>query len=139
VPAPSLWRRFAAILYDSLLLAAVLMAAALPATLLAGETRLQGLPRVLFQLYLLVVMIAFFVGFWRRGGQTAGMRAWRLRVVNESGGPITLREAVARFFFAMLSWACLGLGYWWVLIDPDRRAWHDRLSKTHLILLPKQK
>ena len=138
-PAPDsapLWRRLAAILYDSLLLAALLRAATLPVTLVAHGT-LHGVARVLYQVYLLAIIAAFFMIFWLRGGQTVGMRAWRLRVVAPDGGPIDLRQATVRFFVSALSWACLGLGFIWSLIDRERRTWHDLASDTRLIVLPK--
>ena len=79
----------------------------------------------------------FFTWFWVHGGQTVGMRAWRLRVVSFDGERIGWRTAAIRFLLAIVSAAMLGLGYLWVLIDPERLAWHDRLSKSRVVLLPK--
>jgi uncharacterized RDD family membrane protein YckC len=90
------------------------------------------------QLYLLLIAFAFFGWFWVHGGQTLGMRAWRLRLVSADGGPVSWKQAAIRFAAALLSWSCLGLGFFWALIDREKRAWHDRLSGTRLILLPKR-
>ena len=38
---------------------------------------------------------------------------------------------------ALLSAVSLGAGYWWRFIPPHRRYWHDRLSQTYLVQLPK--
>lgn len=135
-PSGPLWRRAAAIGYDSLLLAALLLAVSLPITLLAGGN-IHGPARTLFQLCLLTVIGAFFILFWRHGGQTVGMRAWRLRVVSVDGTRISRRQAVLRFAVAALSWLCLGAGFLAGFIDREGRTWHDRASGTRLILLPK--
>jgi uncharacterized RDD family membrane protein YckC len=136
-----LFRRLAAIFYDSLLLFALLMIAAglwLPLT--DGEALNSAHPLYpLFQASLLLVALTFFGGFWLVGGQTLGMRAWRVKVRDAHGGPISPKQAVARFFGAILSWLVFGLGFVWVLIDPQKRSWHDLLSSTVLVYEPKQK
>lgn len=133
---PSLPRRLAAILYDSLLLLSLLVVAAALATLVVQNG--LGIPIVpshpLYRGYLLLVGILFFVYFWVRGGQTLGMRAWRLRVLRADGLPLRPLDAVLRALCALLSWAVMGLGFAWALADPERLAWHDRLSRTRLVL-----
>lgn len=142
-PTPGLVRRFAAILYDGLLLVALwFVATALLLAVSGGH--LADPDRPLWLLYtlrasLLLVTLMFFAGFWANGGQTLGMRAWRLKLMNRDGGPVTGRQALARFAFACLSLAPAGLGYLWAAVGPEHLAWHDRLSGTHLILLPKNK
>ena len=130
-------RRLAAILYDTLVLIAVLLVAAVPFDLIARGAPTSEAGRYLFQFYLLVVSFLFFGWFWVHGGQTLGMRAWRLRVVNRAGGAVSWRQALLRFLAAMLSWVPFGAGYLWVLVDRDRCAWHDRLSGTRMIVIPK--
>lgn len=66
-------------------------------------------------------------GFWVRGGQTLGLRSWRLRL---DGGPITWMHAFKHFAGAILSWPPLGLGFLWPIFDREKLAWHDRLSGT---------
>ena len=135
--APSTPRRFAAILYDSLLLFGTWFVAALPIPLVPEAMR-SSLPGAFaLRAYLLLVAVAFFGWFWTHGGQTLGMRAWRIRVVRDDGRPLRWADAVRRFAFAMLSWVCLGLGFAWSLFHPERLAWHDILSRTRLDLLPK--
>lgn len=133
--SPGLFRRLGAILYDSLLLTAVLMlstAALLPLT--HGEPIPAG--NFYYQALLLILCAVFFVGFWVRAGQTLGMRAWRLRVCRLDGAPLRWPDGLARLAAAVLSWAAAGLGFVWVLFDRDRLAWHDRLSRTRLIYVP---
>ncbi|WP_330947403.1 RDD family protein [Thermomonas sp. LB-4] len=75
---------------------------------------------------------------WRRGGQTLGMRPWRLQVVAAGGGPPTGAALWQRYAMATLSLLAAGLGFWWAWIDRDRLTWHDRFSGTRLARLRKQ-
>lgn len=131
----TLLRRLAAILYDSIVLIGLIFLASVPPTLLAGGGISEPLPAFGMQLYLLAVAFAFFGGFWTHGGQTIGMRAWRIRVVDKEGRAITWRLALVRFLAAILSWAAVGIGFAWSLFDPDRLTWHDRLSGTRTVHL----
>jgi uncharacterized RDD family membrane protein YckC len=130
----ALLRRLAAIFYDSLLLIALEMIAAALWLPIFGDAPASehSLYRV-YQLFLLLVAFAFFAGFWIKGGQTLGMRAWRLRVCSRDGGALSLRQAAIRFAVAILSWLALGAGFLWSLVDPQRRTWHDIASDTVLV------
>jgi uncharacterized RDD family membrane protein YckC len=141
---PALWRRLAAILYDLFLLTALLVLAAafvvLPLGLGFGIEVDTLRHHPLFRLYLFgLVPAVFFCGFWTRGGQTLGMRAWRIRVVNAEGNPLTLGAALLRLSTSLLSWAILGGGFLWSLVDKEGLAWHDRLSDTRLVMLERAK
>jgi len=74
---------------------------------------------------------------WRRGGQTLGMRPWRLQVVGRDGGAPTGRQLWMRYAVGTLSIALAGLGLWWALIDRERLTWHDRASGTRLRRIPR--
>jgi uncharacterized RDD family membrane protein YckC len=87
---------------------------------------------------LFLQLYGFFVYFWLTRGQTLGMLAWGLELRTDDGAPLTLTQATVRFLGALLSAACLGLGYLWMLVDPERRTWGDRLSSTHVVRLPKR-
>jgi len=140
--APGLARRLAAILYDGLLLAALwLVATALLLAVSGGS--LADPDRPLWLLYtlrfgLLLVTFLFFTGFWTHGGQTLGMRAWRLKLVSANGGPVNRKQALWRFAAAIPSVGACGLGLFWMLLDQERCAVHDRLSGTRLVLLAKK-
>jgi uncharacterized RDD family membrane protein YckC len=136
-------RRFGAMLYDLLLVLALLFvvtALFLPFT--GGEAITPGesgaLERI-FQAALLLTFVLFFCVFWTRRGQTVGMLAWRLRVERSDGSLLTWRDALLRLAGACVSLAVLGLGYFWIWIDRDRLAWHDRWSGTRVVVLPKRK
>ena len=139
---PSLWRRFAAIVYDCLLLFAISMAyggmcIAFSKMLFPSAT--DTVHGIFFQLGWTLTLMGFFCYFWRRGGQTLGMRAWRLRLVQQDGSTIiTYRQCLFRCLFATLSLLLLGIGYWWSLVDRDRQTLHDRLTGTRTVLLLKK-
>lgn len=132
LPAPGLLRRLAAILYDTLLVIALLMLVTLPFALL-------GLGQSPFHQSALVLTIFFFFSkFWRHGGQTLGMKSWDMRIISDNGQPISFSQCLLRLVAATLSFLCLGLGYWWMLFDKDKRTWADRFSDTRLIMTPKR-
>lgn len=136
-PPAGLARRLGAVLYDGLLLTALLMLVSFVFLPLTEHWLAPPLRRALQQLLLLAVSLAYFAGFWVRGGQTLGLKTWKLRLVSRDGGPVTGVQALMRFLGAIVSWLCLGLGFWWVLVDRDRLAWHDRFSGTRLVRLQK--
>jgi uncharacterized RDD family membrane protein YckC len=135
-------RRLAAMLYDSLLLLALLMAATALLLLLTGgeaiDPRTHPALEILYRLVLVVLIVGFFGLPWTRSGQTLGMATWRLRVEREDGRSLTWGDSLRRLGWALLSLLPLGLGFAWVLVDPERRAWHDRLSRTRVVVLPKR-
>jgi len=137
-PPANLLRRLMAIVYDSLALIAILMVAALPPVLIVGGAMPSALLRIAFQLYLLGVLFLFFGWFWVHGGQTIGMRAWRLKVVGNDGNVLTWGGAGLRFLWACFSFLVFGLGYLWAIVDPNGCTWHDHLSRSRVLLLPKQ-
>ena len=82
---------------------------------------------------------AFFAYFWIFRGQTLGMLAWRLSIVTGSGYQMTFSQALLRYFGALIGVAALGLGYIWILIDAQKRAWPDLVSDTRILFTPKSK
>jgi len=126
---PGLFRRLAAIVYDAFLLAAVLFvatAAILPFNAGAAFTAEQ----FFYPLYLIGVSFLFFAWFWTHGGQTLGMRAWKIKILTYDRDPVSWRQAALRFVSALLSWLFFGLGFWWIVFDKQKRGWHDHASKT---------
>lgn len=132
-PAP-LWRRLAAMLYDSLLVVALwFVVGGIAVGLNSGEAASGPV----FKSALFLITFVFFGTFWTRSGQTLGMMAWRLRIETEQGQGISWMQALLRFFMAGASALFLGLGYLWMLFDKQQRTWHDRYSETRVVVLPK--
>ena len=73
---------------------------------------------------------------WRRGGQTIGMKPWRVYVDAAGGGQATWRALWIRYGVGVLSLLLAGAGFWWAFIDRDRLTWHDRASGTRFIRDP---
>jgi len=137
-----LLRRFGAMLYDFILvvaLAVIVTLLFLPFTGKGITPRESGAVEYLYQAALLLVIVLFFCVFWTWRGQTLGMLAWRLRVERLDGSFLSWRDALIRLAGAWVSFAALGLGYFWIWIDRDRRAWHDRWSGTRVVVVPKKK
>lgn len=128
-------RRLAAGVYDAALIIAIWMLAALLVALARHGAPVPpgNLP---FRLLLLALAGAFLAGFWMRGGQTLGMRAWRLKVEACAGGPPGPVACLVRLGVLALTLATLGLGYAWIWLDRDGRPLHDRLAGTRVLLLP---
>jgi uncharacterized RDD family membrane protein YckC len=133
-----LGRRFGAILYDALLVLALLFLGTLPFIAVAGGEPVEPGNRW-YQLTMLLLSYGFFAGFWSGHGRTLGMQSWRLRIETFDGRKPGIGRSSIRFFAALLSWLPAGLGFWWQLVDRDALTWHDRLSGTRLRLYPKAK
>ena len=131
--------RLAAAAYDLLPLLGMWFVAAVLALAVTGGAldthTLAG--KLLVQGFALALSAAYFVASWSRGGQTIGMRAWRLRVVAADGNRVSWPRAIARFFVALVSLAALGAGFWWALVDAQGRTWHDMAARTRVMRLPK--
>ncbi len=128
-----LLRRLAAMFYDGLLLTGLLFVASVPLTVLHGGAIAGG--SVGFRLYLLAIIFIYCGWQWTHGGQTLGMKAWRLRVMSDNHAPLDWRLSGLRFLAALLSTTAAGLGYVWLLFDRERLTWHDRLSGTRLVIV----
>ncbi|MCH9004768.1 MAG: RDD family protein [Proteobacteria bacterium] len=134
----SLMRRIAAMLYDGLLVAALLIMATLPFIAVRGVKPVETGENHFYQLVLILVIYVFFVAFWTRSGRTLGMQSWRLQLEKFDGGGVSIGTATIRFFAALISWAPVGLGFLWQLWDKDNLTWHDRISKTRIVHYPKE-
>ena len=136
VPAPFLVR-IAVMIYEALLVTAVVFVASFIIIPVVGEMRAPW-QRHLFQIYILGVLFAYFSAFWLRSGQTLAMKTWRIRLVDQAGGRISPKQAVLRFFLALLGLLLVGIGFWWALFDRDRQFLHDRILGTRLVRLPRK-
>lgn len=132
---PILIRRFAAIVYDVLLLISVLfVATALILPFNAGQA--FNPQHWFYPLYLFTISFIFYGWFWTHGGQTLGLRAWKLQVLTFDRQKITWSQAFWRFSGAFISWGAFGLGFFWSLINQNNHCWHDSFSKTAVFYNP---
>jgi uncharacterized RDD family membrane protein YckC len=136
VPAPLL-TRIAAMVYELLLVTAVLFVASLPFLYLVGNAQ-SGWRHFVFQLYLIGILFAYFSAFWMRSGQTLAMKTWRIRLVRLDGGTPTLKQAALRFALALFGLLLAGAGFLWAVFDRDGQFLHDRIAGTRLIRVPRK-
>jgi uncharacterized RDD family membrane protein YckC len=130
-------RRLLSMIYDGLLLAAVLfiaMAIFIPIAESAGIER--GHP--LFKVYFLLVCFLFYAGFWTHGGQTLGMKTWKIKLVHENGQPISWGQALLRYMTALPAWLVILVGATTLLLDsplqlPKTINWINRLPDGLLL------
>lgn len=155
--AASLKSRLMAMVYETMLMLAVLFAATLPFSALL-EQRHALYRRDDLQYWLFLVLGIYFCWFWRHGGQTLAMKTWRIRLLTREGSTLSLKHAAVRYVLAWL-WFLPGLAaarylhaQGWMLVllpalnmvlwmlavflDPDRQFPHDRLAGTRLVRLP---
>ena len=133
--------RLLALLYDALPVVALWLAVAALATLgfhLAGHATRENIAPFSGWQWAIWTACWLVTGLyatlsWGRGGQTLGMRPWRLRVVDAHGGPPSARALWLRYAVGSASLLAAGLGFWWAWLDRDRLAWHDRASGTRLV------
>lgn len=144
LPNAKLWKRLFAIIYDTLIFMAVAMAYGAAVT--AVQVALNGAPEpgtraemgLLGFIGLVVLLIAMCSFFWRhRGGQTLGMKAWRLRIIDNNGAAPNWGQCIARCLLGPLMLGLAGVGYWYSLLDKESRCIHDILSGTRMVQLPK--
>jgi len=128
-------RRMFAIFYDSFLLIAILFIVTGIANTLNQGVAIEP-NDTFYPLYVMVVFglsYLYFAWFWIHGGQSLGMKTWRIKLQSSDDREISWKIASVRFFSAFLSWGIFGLGFLWAFIDKKNRCWHDLLSHTELL------
>ncbi len=132
---PSLFRYLGVMVYDTLLLLSVLLlasalAVAFNALVNHGEAIEAGNP--FFFIYLVAVSFVFYGWFWTHGGQTLGMRSWKVYLTSRSNTTVTWQQSTLRFIVAIISWIPAGLGFWWLYFGKGSQSWPDMVSGTQL-------
>jgi uncharacterized RDD family membrane protein YckC len=131
IPLAPLGRRAASLVYEALLLSAVLWCAGLLFALIEQQLAWTH-ARLLYQAYLLLISGAYFVWHWVRG-QTLPMKTWHIKLVTESGNPVSKRQALARYLIGTAGLLLLGVGFLWAFVDRERQFLHDRLAGTRIV------
>jgi uncharacterized RDD family membrane protein YckC len=135
VPAHVGWRLLA-LAYDLLPVIALLFVISGLFLWLNGGRTIEDSPSLQWMdsLVTWLVVGTYFVVSWRRGGQTIGMRPWKLRVVSGSGKPARTHTLWLRYLVAT---ATLGFGLLWALFDSERRALYDIVAGTLFVRIQK--
>ena len=121
-------------IYESLLLLAILLIAGFVFHLIFRDTG-SIFFRPAFQLYLLLGAGTYFSCYWTHGGQTLPMQTWKFRVISADGNQLSLKQAIARYLFAVIGIFFFGCGILWPLFDRNRQFLHDRLAGTRIVKL----
>lgn len=129
-----LLRRLAAMFYDSLIVLSLLIIGTLLAMIVNGGKAIDSQNHY-YAIYLVTIIFSYFSYSWIRGGQTIGMRAWKIQLITLNKEPMDLWRSFIRFGLAIPSILCCGLGFVWMFFNKQRLAYHDRYSGTRLIHL----
>lgn len=144
-PSNLLLRRLAALFYDLWPVLALWMLVSAVFTVgytLAGHASRENIAPFSTLQWLLWLSCWLVAGVyatesWKRGGQTLGMRPWRLRLQTPTGQAPSRTMLWKRYATGTLSLLLGGLGFLWALFDRERLTLHDRLSGTRLVKLSK--
>ena len=129
----SIWRRLASILYDFLLVVAVLIIMSIP--FFSFDLQENNLLKVTIQIYYYLITQYFFVWFWVHNQGTLGMKTWKIKIICDNNNRLTYKQAIIRFNIAIFSLLFFGLGFLISFFRKDKKCFHDIISKTALIKL----
>ena len=128
----SIWRRLASILYDFLLVVAVLIIMSIP--FFSFDLQENNLLKVTIQIYYYLITQYFFVWFWVHNEGTLGMKTWKIKIICNNNR-LSYKQAIIRFNVAIISLLFFGLGFIISLFRKDKKCFHDIISKTALVKL----
>ncbi len=128
----SIYRHLAAAFYDSLCVFSLYFLATMCLIAFSNGESIES-SNLVYDVYLLLITYLYFVWHWVNGGQTLGMRAWRIKIKTQTGNSLSWMSASYRFCLALISVLSLGLGFIWAMFDAKKLTFHDRYAKTHVI------
>ena len=146
-PSAPIWRRLAALLYDSFILLALSFCYGAIATFMGAALGVHAedyqpmFHHWLFTIGWIGTLAGFYYWFWRKSGQTIGMRTWRIQLCdgNDQSQRPSGRQCLLRMLFAPLLILLAGVAYWYRLLDRRGACLHDRLSHTQVVVVPKNR
>ena len=133
----SLFKRIACMLYESILVFAILFVAGVVYRALIGDPH-SDFEQHLFFMYSWLIIGVYFVYCWVKSGQTLAMQTWRIQLLRLDGNPLSLGQAVRRYVIASFSLMFFGLGFLWAIFDREGLYLHDRFTGSRLFELPKK-
>ena len=84
-----------------------------------------------------LVLFGYFIAFWTWKGTTLGGIVCSLRVIRTDGTPLQVGDSLVRVLASLFSFAALGIGCLWILRDPERQSWHDKIAGTYVVKVPR--
>mgnify|MGYP001765789560 CR=1 FL=1 len=131
----TLKRRFASLLYEGLVIFSILLIGFLLPQIVLSGFGFNASARLMW-VHIFVLLMIYFIWCWLNGGQTLPMKTWKLRVIDNNGGPIRPAQALLRYLAAWPS-IISGVGLLWALADPQKQFLHDRIAGTRIIAYDK--
>ncbi len=104
-----------------------------------GLGRIRGIGGVFIFLGWLAIMVitwGYLIYFWTTTGQTIGKKVMKIRVVDTQGQPLTIGKAILRVIGYAVSGVVFYLGFLWILWDPEKQGWHDKIAGTYVVRVP---
>jgi uncharacterized RDD family membrane protein YckC len=121
LPRAAFRERFAALVLDVIL---VIIVVQLGDLLDSGRATFLG-------------MLVYHIGFWTWKQTTVGGMICQLKIVRTDGAPLTFADALVRGLSAIFSVVVVFIGFLWVIRDPERQAWHDKVAGTYVVKVPR--
>jgi uncharacterized RDD family membrane protein YckC len=159
----TVFRRLAALVYDGLLLLAVLFLGTLVLLPLTGGESItpqdSGAWEYAYRGWIALLTLGFFGVSWTRRGQTLGMMSWKIRLLRDNGGLPGWKDAGIRLLSGAILLLCAVLGvaavarphdsplgrwaavlllpavanYLWMVFDSEARSLQDRLTGCRVV------
>ncbi len=143
------WRRLMSAVYEGVILFGVVFFFAYGFSALTSFKGGEGPLRTTFQIYLFLILGAYFTWFWSKGRRTLPMKTMGVVLLTAgTGRPLTTFRAAWRYLVAsVLFWGLLAavwkasiwwlvlwpLPFAWALVNPRRQALYDLLAGTMLV------
>lgn len=80
-----------------------------------------------------LVALVYFLFFWSTSGQTVGARVMKFRVAKIDGSDLSWGTGIIRVIGFVISEIPIYLGLLWVLWDPKKQGWHDKMAGTVVV------
>ena len=126
-----IWKHFAAFIYDILPLLGIFLLTSFVVVLIRNGVEVE--PHTWwFDLLIFAELAFYYIYSWKKGGQTLGMRAWRIKIVPNQPGQLTISwyRASIRFFVGIVSTILLGTGLFWKQVSKRQLSWMDLVSDS---------
>ncbi len=129
---PGIGKRLLSLIYEALLLIAVILLAG-GIALVAAQLFNTADTRLTTQVIAIAICAGYFSWQWHGRGQTLPMKTWRIRLETTGGNRVSIPRTLLRVALALPGYMLLGISILWAFVDRDRQFLHDRLAGTRLV------
>jgi len=132
IQAAALARRVYATAVDAAIILAAIFLFGFSAQLFASSLPMTKPLLASAAICLLLLLTIYYLLSLSLSRTTPGMQASGLHVITFQGELPSRWRLRGRAMATVLSFAALGMGFAWALLDDDRLCWHDRITHTYL-------